>query len=770
MTNFLIGLEACYDAFVAAPVARALLDRGDAVQVAWFGSRAGFEQALTLGLPADLEAVLAGEPEDEVVFAAHEFAAANLDGGGESGAFDVVLTVGPGPFAAALAQAADSRGPRTVRLQAGERNEFGHEAGHLHNRARRLADHSAAAFCVRSEQQRLQLIQEGIDGDSIAVVGSLAADAGSRAAADADANPGVDRDGGTADKQPFVWLAIEHESSVASPRAVQDVAKAAAAHGLAVRAVPTQLQPQPWADSAWFVDEYATPLGQLRAACAARVVVTDSLGHRDLAASNGIACCMVGDARERLPVLLSSAAPAAGPAETDSTTATAAVLAHIDSLHARRAAAAGASAGASAADAPSPTRVAADLPAALPADLPADGNASGRTFDAAERVLVDDVLRTGTLNSTRGTYVHRFERAFANWLGRKHAIACNSGSAAVHCAIAALGLSAGDEVITTPITDMGALTPIFYEGAVPVFCDVDPDSLNVTAETIRAQLTERTRAIIVTHLFGRPAELDAIFAIACEHNLLVIEDAAQAFGASLHGKRIGTQSWISAFSLQQGKHITTGEGGIVCTDDDEVARRLFLFVNKAWGYGDAKPDHYFPALNYRMTELQGAVACGQLPKLDEVVHQRRRMAAELRHGLQDLAGVHCPDDPQGGVHSYWKFAFRVDADVVPGGAVALGGRMREQGIACAPRYVQKPAFECQLFRQWSLHPVSALPLGQNPRGADPKATLFARADYPGSIAGLEQVVVLPINERYRSHHITDTIVPAIRAAHQELTN
>jgi len=401
------------------------------------------------------------------------------------------------------------------------------------------------------------------------------------------------------------------------------------------------------------------------------------------------------------------------------------------------------------------------------APLPTEANSSGRTFDHAELRAVQAVLRAGTLNSTKGTFVHRFEREFAEWLGVKHAIACANGSAAVHCALAALKLSAGDEVVTTPITDMGALTPIWYEGAVPVFADVDPDTLNVTAATIASQLTDRTRAVIVTHLFGRPCDMAPIVALCDARGLALIEDAAQAFGATLGDQAAGTFGHVAAFSLQQGKHITTGEGGVVCTDDDALARRLFLFVNKAWGYGDAQPDHYFPALNYRMTELQGAVACAQLPKLEEVIAHRRMVAADLRSRLEGLPGIRCPDDPAGGRHVYWKWSFLVDDQVVCGGAVELGARMRAQGVACAPRYVQKPAFECDVFQRWRAHPVSSLPLLQNPR-SQTSGPLFDRADYPGAVRGLEQVVVLPINERYRPHHV-EQVAAAIREAHRELT-
>lgn len=384
--------------------------------------------------------------------------------------------------------------------------------------------------------------------------------------------------------------------------------------------------------------------------------------------------------------------------------------------------------------------------------LPSDGDRSGRTLGDEELALLGEVIRSGTLNSTRGTMVARFEREFAAWLGRKHVIACASGSAAVHCCIAALGLQPGDEVVTTPITDMGAIVPILFEGGVPVFADVDPDSLNVTPATVRAALTSRTRAVIATHLFGLPCELDGLRAVCAERGIPLIEDAAQAFGATWRGRKVGTWGELAAFSLQQGKHITTGEGGLVATDDPQLARKVFLAVNKAWGYGDARPDHYFPALNYRLTELQGAVGVGQLPKLDGVVAARRAVAAALRAALADVPGLRLPGDPAHGTHSYWKFAFCVDPEQVPGGVQALGTRMQQDGVACAPRYIQKPAFECALFRDWQSSPITALPLQHNPRAAGPQPP-FRREDFPGAIRALEQVIVLPINEGYRAEHI-----------------
>ena len=400
--------------------------------------------------------------------------------------------------------------------------------------------------------------------------------------------------------------------------------------------------------------------------------------------------------------------------------------------------------------------------------LPSDGDASGRTLGQEEIDLVSRAICSGTLNSTKGTFVSQFENEFAAATGAKHAIACANGSAAVHCAINAMELSAGDEVITTPITDMGALTCILYEGAIPVFADVDENTLNVTAETIKAQITDRTKAIIVTHLFGLSCDMEPIVELANSHNIPIIEDMAQAFGAEAKGGRPGNFGTVSCYSMQQGKHMTTGEGGIVTTNDPDIARRVWLFVNKAWGYGDPKPDHYFPALNFRLTELQGAVALGQLRKLDWVIERRREVAAALTEGLQGIKGLTLPSDPEGGRCSWWKYAFFVDSNVIEGGAVSLGQKMREHGVFCVPRYIQKPAFECQLFQDFNASPVSKMPFMNSDRH-DQQQPLFDRKDYPGTVSALERVIVLPINELYTAEHI-EYVTSVIRAQTEVLAH
>ena len=380
--------------------------------------------------------------------------------------------------------------------------------------------------------------------------------------------------------------------------------------------------------------------------------------------------------------------------------------------------------------------------------LPSDADHTGRDLGEEELKYLREAIESGTLNCTKGTQVKAFESAFAARWGVPHARAVTSGTAAIHTAIAAIDPEPGDEIINTPITDMGGLAPIVYQQAIPIFADVDPVSLNVTAETVAARITPRTRAIIATHLFGNPCDVVGIKKVADKHGIPVIEDCAQAFLATQDDRLVGTIGAIGAFSFQQGKHMTTGEGGMVITSDPARSRWMVLFSDKAWGYGDPKPDHYFLALNYRMTELQGAVARAQLAKLDGCVKRRQRAAAQLTELLAPLPGLALPRPLRGATHVYWKYPLVVDPAVIKGGADALGAGLKAQGIFCVPRYIQKPAFECQVFADRKTFGKSTVPYASR---ADVK---YDAAEYPGTMQGLERVVVLPWNEAYTEEHVS----------------
>ena len=401
-----------------------------------------------------------------------------------------------------------------------------------------------------------------------------------------------------------------------------------------------------------------------------------------------------------------------------------------------------------------------------PVTLPTDADASGRSFGAEELELLRQVIESGTLNCTKGSTVTRFEKRFAEWIGLPHCRAVSSGTAAVHTAVAAIDPEPGDEIVTTPITDMGAIAAILYQTAIPVFADVDPRSYQVTAASIEKKLTRRTRAIVVTHLFGNACEMDGILELADRRGLPVIEDCAQAFGATYKGRAVGTIGRIGCFSLQQGKHMTTGEGGMVVTRDPVLFRRMVQFSDKAWGYGDPKPDHYFLAPNYRMTELCGAVALAQLQKLDRMIEARVRMAARLTAKIAGLAGVEAPHVADGVRHTYWKYPLRVDPAVVRGGAEAFGAKLKAAGVSCVPRYIAKPAFECEVLREQRTFGRSRFPFVGEHRRGEPEVRYDSR-ETPGALEALARVVVLPWNERYTDAHV-DFIAGVIHDAHRAL--
>ena len=399
-----------------------------------------------------------------------------------------------------------------------------------------------------------------------------------------------------------------------------------------------------------------------------------------------------------------------------------------------------------------------------PLELPSDQTASGRNLGDEELALLAEVVRTGTLTATKGAQTPLLEQELVDALGTGYAVACSSGTAAVHTAIAAIDPEPGDEIVTTSITDMGAISPILYQAAIPVFADVDPVTGNVTAETIAPCLSERTRAIIVTHLFGNPCEMGEIMALADARGIPVIEDCAQAYLAASGDALVGTIGAIGCFSLQQGKHITTGEGGFVITDDPALARRMRVFVNKAWPYGEANPDHEFLALNYRTTELASAVGRAQLAKLADGVEHRIAAADRLTKQLSGLEAIRTPLMGPADTAVFWRYALHVELDRFPGGPDALAAALREVEVPSAPRYIQKPAFRCAVIADQRTFGDSRFPFTL----ARPEALDYAEERFPGTFAYLASVLVLPWNERFTDKHV-DFLAGALASAVSELT-
>ncbi len=298
-------------------------------------------------------------------------------------------------------------------------------------------------------------------------------------------------------------------------------------------------------------------------------------------------------------------------------------------------------------------------------------------FGDDERAAVDRVLRSGRVNYWTGGEGAAFEREFAAFVGTEHAIAVANGTVALELALHAFGIGAGDEVITTPRTFMASASAIVVRGATPVFAEVDPASGNITADSIRERLTDRTRAVIVVHLAGWPAEMDAIMELARERDLIVIEDCAQAHGAVYRGRRVGSIGHAGAFSFCQDKIMTTaGEGGMLTLNDAAAWKR-------AWAYKEHGKDHdavhappdrpgYRPiyhsfGTNWRLSEVQAAVGRVQLRKLAGWLNKRARNARLLIEGLSFIPGLDFPVPEAGLEHAWYKLYAYIDQDRLASG-------------------------------------------------------------------------------------------------------
>lgn len=303
---------------------------------------------------------------------------------------------------------------------------------------------------------------------------------------------------------------------------------------------------------------------------------------------------------------------------------------------------------------------------------------------------VREPLESGWL--TQGPKVEQFERSFAERHGARHALATTSCTTALHLVLAAIGIGPGDEVVVPAFTWVATANVVLYCGATPVLADVDPVTFNVTAETVGTVVTPRTRAIIAVHLFGLCADVEAIQA-ACP-GIPVIEDAACAAGSSLRGRHAGTMGMAAAFSFHPRKSITTGEGGMVTTQDDMLAERVSVLRSHGASISEEQrhagprpyllPEFNLLGYNYRMTDLQGAVGLVQLGKMDRYIDERERWARWYQQELAGISWLRLPDSPADGRHGWQSFVCRVDPQRAPRPRNEVMGWLQEQGIASRP--------------------------------------------------------------------------------------
>lgn len=324
-----------------------------------------------------------------------------------------------------------------------------------------------------------------------------------------------------------------------------------------------------------------------------------------------------------------------------------------------------------------------------------------------------DTLREGGFSELTGRRAREFGKAFADKLGVKYGIPVCNGTAAIHLALIALGIGPGDEVLVPTHTFIGSATPILMQNAIPIFVDVDEDTYTMDPEDLERKITDRSKAIIVVHLNGNPADMKSIVEVAQEHDLKIIEDCAQAHGAQYKGRYVGSIGDIGTFSFWQDKIITTaGEGGMVVTSIPEYAERI-VFA-KSHGEVEIKEGkerkyiHEFLGYNYRLTELQAIYGLHELKKLDEYVENRRRNAAYLTKYFSQMKNIHPPKEIDGGKHAFYKYVIKIDTQELEKDIEWIKSALQAEGIEVSRRY-PLPLHLQPLFEQKKTYGNSSWP-------------------------------------------------------------
>lgn len=392
-------------------------------------------------------------------------------------------------------------------------------------------------------------------------------------------------------------------------------------------------------------------------------------------------------------------------------------------------------------------------------------------FGEEEKRLIMEVLDSKQLSGflaspgekfLGGEKVRMLENLFKDYYHVKHALTVNSATAGLHAAVAALNVNPGDEILVTPYSMCASATAAVMHNAIPVFVDIDEDTFNINPAEIRKAITPETRAIIVVHLFGYPAEMDEIMQIAREHDLKVIEDAAQAPGCLYKGNHIGSIADVGVFSFNQNKTITTGEGGIIVTNEDELARRISLIRN----HGEVVVEHYpvetvagIVGYNYRMTELEAAVGIAQFKKLDKLTKHRIQLAEYLTEKLQQFKPViTTPRIKDYSKHVYFVYPMKFHAEEAGVHRDKFAEAVRAEGVPIGVGYV-RPIYLEPMYQQLLAYGDSGFPFS----GPHMKKTI----SYPKGIAPVceklhfEELLTTPICHYPLAENDIDDFVAAV---------
>lgn len=323
-------------------------------------------------------------------------------------------------------------------------------------------------------------------------------------------------------------------------------------------------------------------------------------------------------------------------------------------------------------------------------------------FDEKELENVTDCILSGWISSN-GIYVKKFEHNMAKFCGSKYAVACSSGTSALHLALLALGIGKGDEVIVPTLSFIATANAVTYTGAVPIFVDSDPNTWNINPEKIKENITNSTKAIIPVHLYGQPADMEKINIIAKEKDLIVIEDAAEAHGAKFKGKRVGALGDAGVFSFYGNKLITTGEGGMIVTNSKKVYDQSILLRDHGMS---TKKKYWHTALgyNYRMTNIQAAVGVAQLQKIHLIIEKKINIAHTYKNLMKDIPGIKFPLSIPEHENVFWLFTILIDESIFGVNSKKVIKVLKDKGIDSRPIFV--PIHKQPIYKNLNKLPIS----------------------------------------------------------------
>lgn len=295
-----------------------------------------------------------------------------------------------------------------------------------------------------------------------------------------------------------------------------------------------------------------------------------------------------------------------------------------------------------------------------------------------EKRYVNDALSKGAISGFFGEYISRFENDFARYCDCEFGVSATSGTTALHLALLALSIGNGDEVLVSTLTNMATFFSVLYQGAKPVPIDIESDTLNMDPALLETKITPRTKAIMVVHLFGHPVDMDPVLKTAKNHNLFVIEDCAEAHGATYKGRKVGSLGDIGCFSFYANKIITTGEGGMITTNDRRIAERAKSLKSLAFGDSE-KFMHKDIGYNYRMTNLQAALGCAQLEYIEDIIERKRKLAHHYSERFSSMKNLQLPVEKEYARNVYWMYHVVLKGKVA-GHRKEIMEKLNERGI------------------------------------------------------------------------------------------